>query len=334
LNRFSLRTVVPVVAAALASLIAASALAQTGTVADGFSEVTARPAAAHNYWTSGAPLPTAVTYQMTGVIEGKIYNVGGHSTKVVGDNQVYDPVANTWTTAASLPTPTLNAASAVVANILYIFGGSTSSGITNEVWAYNPKTNTWATKAAMPTARQGAVAVVENNLVYVIGGNTASTNRLSTVESYDPATNDWTTEAPLMVAKARPASGLLKTTIVAAGGLTNSAVTGDNEGYDATTNVWSSLTPDPTPRSHTCNGVLNTSLYSVGGAGGAAETAIALNEAFTLSKNKWITKASIPQAVAAPGSAVYKGLLYCFGGSWEISIPPGTVYNDVQIYHP
>src|ERR1039458_7523487 len=84
LNRFSLRTVVPVVAAALASLIAASALAQTGTVADGFSEVTARPAAAHNYWTSGAPLPTAVTYQMTGVIAGKIYNVGGHSTK--GDN--------------------------------------------------------------------------------------------------------------------------------------------------------------------------------------------------------------------------------------------------------
>ena len=86
MNRFSLRTVVPVVAAALASLIAASALAQTGTVADGFREVTARPAAAHNYWTSGAPLPTAVTYQMTGVIAGKIYNVGGHSTK--GDNQV------------------------------------------------------------------------------------------------------------------------------------------------------------------------------------------------------------------------------------------------------
>src|ERR1019366_6103039 len=142
-------------------------------------------------------------------------------TVLRGTTKFYDPVANTWTTAASLPTPTLNAASAVVANILYIFGGSTSSGITNEVWAYNPKTNTWATKTAIPTARQGAVAVVENNIVYVIGGNTASTNRLSTVESYDPATNDWTTEAPLIVAKARPASGLLGATILAAGGLTD-----------------------------------------------------------------------------------------------------------------
>ena len=334
MNCLSLRTVVPVVAAALASLIAASAFAQTGAVADGLNEVTANPAVVHNYWTTGAPLPIAVTYQMTGVIEGKIYNVGGHSTKVVGNNQVYDPVADAWTTGAPLPTPTLNAASAVVKNILYIFGGSSTSGITNEVWAYNPKTNTWTTKATMPTARQGAVAVMENNIIYVIGGNTASKTRLSTVESFNPATNDWATEAPLLLAKARSTNVLVGTTIVAAGGLTDTAVTGDNEGYDATTNVWSSLTPDPTPRSHTCNGVLNTSLYSVGGAGGAAETAIALNEAFTLSKNKWITKASIPQAVAAPGSAVYKGLLYCFGGSWEISIPPGTVYNDVQIYHP
>ncbi|MFZ3263438.1 MAG: hypothetical protein WA172_05525 [Terriglobales bacterium] len=124
------------------------------------------------------------------------------------------------------------------------------------------------------------------------------------------------------------------TTIVAAGGLTDTAVTGDNEGYDASTNIWTSLASDPTPRSHTCSGLANGSLFSAGGAAGTAETAVAVNEAFSLSTNKWTTKASIPQAVAAPGSAVSKGLVYCFGGSTKITIPPGTVYNNVQIYHP
>jgi N-acetylneuraminic acid mutarotase len=228
----------------------------------------------------------------------------------------------------------LNAAGAVVGNTLYIFGGSTSNGITNEVWAYNSKTNTWTTKAAMPTARQGAVAVMESNIIYVIGGNTASKTRLSTVESFNPATNDWATEAPLLLAKARSTNSLIGTTIVAAGGLTDTAVTGDNEGYNASTNIWTSLTSDPTPRSHTCSGLANGFLFSAGGAAGAAETAIAVNEAFSLTRNKWTNEASMPQAVAAAGSAVNKGLLYCFGGSSKISIPPGTVYNNVQIYHP
>ncbi len=149
-----------------------------------------------------------------------------------------------------------------------------------------------------------------------------SKSRLSTVESYDPATNSWTTEAPLQVAKARPASALLKTTIVAAGGVTDSGVTGDNEGYDASTNVWSSLTDDPMPRSHTCNGVVNGALYSAGGAN-TPDNALAVNEAFNLSRNSWTTKASIPQAAAAAGSAVYNGLLYCFGGSFEEFDSPG-----------
>jgi N-acetylneuraminic acid mutarotase len=176
--------------------------------------------------------------------------------------------------------------------------------------------------------------VVEKNIVYVIGGNNSSKTRLSTVESFNPATNDWSTEAPLLIAKARSTNGLLGTTILAAGGLTDTGVTGDNESYNASTNIWTSLASDPTPRSHTCSGVANGSLFSAGGAAGTAETAIAVNEAFSLSLNKWTAKASIPQAVAAPGSAVNKGLLYCFGGSTKISIPPGTVYNNVQIYHP
>ena len=257
LRSLGFRAVVPVLVVILVGFLAASASAQTEVIADNLSGLAATPAVTHNYWTAGAPMPIAVTYQMTGVIAAKIYNVGGHSTNVIGNNQIYNPATDAWTTGAPLPTPTLNAASAVVGTTLYIFGGSTSSGITNEVWAYNSKTNAWTTKAAMPTARQGAVAVAENSIIYVIGGNDSSKTRLSTVESYDPATNDWATEAPLLVPKARSTNVLIGTTIVAAGGLTDTAVTGDNEGYNASTNIWTSHTSDPTPRSHMCNGLAN-----------------------------------------------------------------------------
>lgn len=288
-------------------------------------------------------MPRAVKDQVIGVIAGKIYNVGGKTTRaVVTNNQIYDVATNTWSTGAPMPRGLWNSANAVVKNILYVFGGSTNgtfSGIVDYVWAYNPKTNVWNTmKTAMPTAREAAVAVVENNIVYVIGGVNKGEARLATVESYDPATDTWDQPrhpASLLVAKSRFAGGLIKPTIVAAGGLVSAhGVSGDNEGYDATTNSWSSLAADPTSRVATCNGVIGAALYNAGGTGEAA-TAVTANDSFNLAKNKWTTKAPIPLAVAAAGSAVYKGQLYCFGGgSMNLTGFVGKVYKKLQIYQP
>ena len=46
----------------------------------------------------------------------------------------------------------------------------------------------------------------------------------------------------------------------------------------------------------------------------------------------WKTLASMPQATAYGGSAVYKGQLYCFGGT-NAGYGQGVV-NYVQIYQP
>jgi N-acetylneuraminic acid mutarotase len=292
------------------------------------------PAVNHNTWTSGAAMPTAVEFPAgTGVLTGQIYLVGGYQSGAVAvaDNQIYNPVTNTWSTGAALPSATAQGASAVVKNVLYVFGGSNNVGstVTNAVWAYNPK-NAWSSKAAMPTARCSAAAVVEKNIIYVIGGYSPSGGgtRLNTVESYTPATNTWTEEAPLLVGKSEPAVGLVGTTIVATGGYSSSGETGDNEGYSASMNSWKSFTSDPTVRNGACAGSIGPQMYVAGGTG-----PLTLTESFKVSKNKWTTLAPMPQAAAVPGSAVYKGLLYCIGGSSSGVIGQGILGN-VQIYQP
>jgi uncharacterized repeat protein (TIGR03803 family) len=286
----------------------------------------------HNSWSRAAAMPTALQFPATGVINGKVYVVGGlTNTAIVGNNQVYNPATNAWTTGAAMPTPVFGPASAVVGGILYVIGGyETSSTATNVVQAYNPATNTWTTKAAMPTARGSAAAVVDQNAIYVIGGN-GSTLRLNTVEKYVPATNTWTEEAPLLVGKSEPSAGLLGTTIVAADGFRTSGVTGDNEGYNTSTNIWSSKASDSTARNASCYGSISNLLYV---AGGNDAGPLSVTESYSVTANKWTTLTAMPKAVIAPGSAEVNSLLYCFGGSNVGVAFEGTVYNYVQIYQP
>ena len=297
------------------------------------------PAVNHNTWTSGAPMPTAVWFPAaTGVIKSQIYLVGGYdsSESVVADNQIYHAATNSWSTGAPMPAPTAQGASAVVKNILYVFGGSPDGKTCNisTVLAYNPKTNSWSSKSPMPTARCSAAAAVDKNIIYVIGGySSGSGQRLNTVEAYNPATDTWTEEAPMLVGKSEPAVALSGTAIVASGGYTQSGDTGDNEGYNVATNAWASLKSDPSTRNGSCFGTIGPQLYVAGGypGGGPGTPALTVNESFKRSKNSWKTLAPMPQASVVPGSAVYKGQLYCFGGA---AATYGTILNNVQIYQP
>lgn len=298
------------------------------------------PAVAHNTWTTGAPMPAAGDGMFVGVLKGEIYVVAGvmpNGITYTTDTNIYNPVTNSWSTGVPLPTPTCCGTAVVVKNVLYVIGGAAGNVATNALWAYSPKTKTWTSKSPMPTARTSTGAAVENGIIYVIGGNgNDGVYRLNTVESYNPATDTWTEEAPLLVGKSEPSVGTVGNkvvgfTIVAADGYTATGDTGDNEGYDASANAWTSLTPDPTPKNQTCTGVIGGKLYVAGGSNGYWP-ASSWTESFSLklSKNAWKTLASMPQATLAPGSAVYKGQLYCFGGFYT----GGDYLNNVQIYQP
>jgi hypothetical protein len=269
--------------------------------------------------------------------------VGGFDGAPVADTHVFNPVTNVWSTGVPLPAPISNAAAAVVNNVMYVIGGDDSNNGSpplNTVWAYNPKTKTWSAKAAMPTARNVAAAVVANDIIYVIGGwnGVFSGDGLATVESYYPATDTWTEEAPLLVGKWAPSAGAFGTkltgyTIVAPDGAAQccpSDFTGDNESYNVSTNLWTSRSADPTARGFACFGSIGSKLYVAGGTD-TQGPALSVTESYQLSKNAWKTLAPIPQATIGPGSVVYKGRLYCFGGgnAWN-----GTNSNSVQIYQP
>ena len=295
------------------------------------------PAVNHNTWTSGAPIPTGVAPPGgTAVLKNEIYMVGGCAASgIIADTQIYNPVTDSWSAGVPLPSSLCDGVAAVVKNILYVIGGSSTPGTcSNAVFAFNPKTKTWTSKSSMPTARCSTGVAVESNIIYVIGGNgNSGNNRLTTVESYNPATDTWAEEAPLLVGKSEPTVGLVGKTIVAADGYTTSGDTGDNEGYSAATNSWTSLKSDPTSRNTACGGGIGAMMYIAGGypGGNPGTPAITLNESFKPTKRTWTTLAAEPQAAMFPGSAVYKGKLYCIGGSASFA---GTPLNNVQIYQP
>jgi uncharacterized protein (TIGR03437 family) len=290
-----------------------------------------------NSWTAGAPMPTALQGPATGVIGGTVYVVGGATSSAdVNINQIYNPQTDNWTAGAPMPTARYGPVGAVVNNILYVIGGFLNGNYLNVVEAFDPTSNTWSTKSPMPTQRASMPAVVNGGIIYVIGG-VNDNGLLTTVESYNPATDTWAEEAPLLVGKSGVAAGLLGSTIVAAGGKAKSGNVTDNEGYNTSTNSWDTLAPDPTARQAGCFSTISGQLYSAGGAGSGGPVNVV--ESFNLQANQWTTLAPMPLATILPGSAEVGNLLYCFGGSNVGGHNTGfgglgTVYNNVQIYHP
>ena len=112
---------------------------------------------------------------MSGVINGKLYVVGGSTNKL----DIYDPATNLWSSGAPLPTPRSGAGAAVVGGKLYVIGGfSDAAGVTDEVLAYNPVTDRWTTKAHLPLARNflaaAKILIGDQAHIVAVGGTLPS----------------------------------------------------------------------------------------------------------------------------------------------------------------
>src|ERR1035441_8990908 len=80
--------------------IAAAMPTTAQTSADGST----RTPIAHNTWSSGAPMPTAVQFPAVGVIGGQIYVIGGiNDTGIVADTQIYNTVTHNLKNGSTTP---------------------------------------------------------------------------------------------------------------------------------------------------------------------------------------------------------------------------------------
>jgi N-acetylneuraminic acid mutarotase len=281
-------------------------------------------------WTTKASMPTAREYFGLGVINNKIYVVGGQGDWYSA-LEVYNPFTDTWVTKASMPTARTGLAVGVINGILYAVGGNAPVGVggvhvLSTVEAYDPATNTWSTKAPMPTPRDGLAVAVVNGILYAIGGDVSVFGAaLNKVEAYDPVTNTWTTKTPLPIARAWISAGVLANKIYIAGGRT-----GGNSGpqvslvqvYDPVTNAWTNAPPMLSARWGMGVAAANGMLYTVGNYTRA--------EAFNPATNSWFISIPMPTGRDFLGLATVNNVLYAIGG-YNYSVGDTT---KVEAYVP
>lgn len=281
-------------------------------------------------WATKAPMLTPLAGSVAGVINGKLYVMGGGACANPGGctfppptaYEVYDPATNIWATTAPMPTPRAFAGAGVINDKLYVVGGciNTDCGsTTNVLEVYDPSSDTWASLAPMATLRSHMFVGAINGKLYVAGGTLGFTNALTTLEVYDPANNTWdTTKRPLPVGQANGTDAVVNGNLHVIGGIDPSFFTGGPlfvgtvQAYDRVTDTWSTKAPMPTVRHNPAAGVVNGVLYVVGGSQGAL---ISANEAYDPLNNTWTTKAPMPTARANLTVGVINNVLYAVGGS-------------------
>jgi N-acetylneuraminic acid mutarotase len=114
-----------------------------------------RPWAPHNHARGAA-----------GVIQGKLYVVGGvHGGTANTELDVYDPAINTWKTLARIPTGGLAIASVIGGKLFVIVQPRVGE---RRAYDYTPTTNAWRSRAAPKLAHDGVVRVTHSGTEHLL----------------------------------------------------------------------------------------------------------------------------------------------------------------------
>ena len=243
-------------------------------------------------WSTGVPLPIALTGGTLTACGGKLYYLGGGTTSITtGTTSAYsyNPIAGAWTAIAPLPAA-LSAHGAVAwgDSVIFVVGGPyTGSGTNLNVHYYRVATNTWGTISNSLPAGQGrrtfAMGIVNGNEIMIGAGyNTVFLKSVykGTIGSNASQLN-WT-QMPNVptgyTGLSRPGgTGIFKYFFVvcgerAGGGYHDSAYV-----FDANSNTWVDvIAPKPFPTSNIFHQVTATAfddsvrIFVPGGYSGAA----------------------------------------------------------------
>lgn len=183
-------------------------------------------------WTARAAMPAGTQRgaSITGVLDGRIYVVGGlRGGAAVPDVSAYDPRADAWDDAvADLATARDHGCGGVVGGALVVAGGRQADiGSTSpRVFALTPGSG-WTERAPMPTGRGGtACGVIDGRLIVVGGeGNPATSSGVyPEAEAYDAAADRWTALEPMRTPRHGMAAAAVGGVLYVPGGATQQSV--------------------------------------------------------------------------------------------------------------
>lgn len=139
-----------------------------------------------NSWRTRAAMPTPRNHHAVGVVNGKIYAIGGRvgSVFIPWSNsldlvEAYDPATDKWGRELDrMPTPRSGPAWGVYNGRIYVAGGEYQDrrllAAFRAFEVYDVAKNQWSVLTSMPNPRHGAAGGVIGNRFYVVGGESQS----------------------------------------------------------------------------------------------------------------------------------------------------------------
>jgi len=137
---------------------------------------------ATNTWETRSPMPTPRNHVANGVVNGKIYVIGGRlggafigratNTDVV---EGYDPATDQWSaTLTRMPTPRSSLAWGTYKGKIYVAGGELQNAqmaaAFRAVEAFDPATNSWSVLPSLEFPRHGAGGDIIGNRLHIVTG--------------------------------------------------------------------------------------------------------------------------------------------------------------------
>jgi N-acetylneuraminic acid mutarotase len=140
---------------------------------------------ATNTWQTRNPMPTPRNHAAIGVVNGKIYVLGGRmgAVFVVASNsdvvEEYDPATDQWGLAkAKMPRPRSGVGFGTYKGKIYVAGGEWLDneivGAFRDVDVFDPVANKWTSLPPLSVTRHGLVAGVIGNRFYAVSGHLQS----------------------------------------------------------------------------------------------------------------------------------------------------------------
>jgi N-acetylneuraminic acid mutarotase len=196
-------------------------------------------------WDTKTSMPTPRENLCAGVVNGKIYLIGGNnisypSWPTLSDkNEVYDPKTDTWDTKEPIPNyfnfVIAQLTSAVIDDKIYVMSGVRHSGQFKDLDPtepfnkyYDPETDTWHSGKIMPTLVGYAAAASTTGEFAPIRIHLL---REDTHQIYDPETDTWTTGTSMPTPRWSLGVAVMNDELYAIGGYDDETAFSVNEKY-------------------------------------------------------------------------------------------------------